>query len=100
MQRAVGTDSEQVDELAGGGENLAADHQQRFAQNRWIGLDQLFQPGLLGKANAPTRTGALESTRHSPIASAMPVPHFARSRIDHGAHRGPAAVAVQEAISS
>jgi hypothetical protein len=52
------------------------DDQQRFAQNRWIRLNQLSSRASSGKANAPTRTGAPESTRHSPISSAMPGPHF------------------------
>jgi hypothetical protein len=48
MQDAVSVDGEQVDDLPEARRDLAADDKQRFPEDRRLGLDELFQPGLGG----------------------------------------------------
>lgn len=46
VQNAISVSGEQVDDLSKARRDLAADNEQRLAEDRRLSLDELFEPGL------------------------------------------------------
>jgi hypothetical protein len=63
VQNAISVSGEQVDDLSKARRDLAADNEQRLAEDRRLSLDELFEPRLVSMPPGRSRTG-LSSTRH------------------------------------